>query len=110
VNDPHQPVAGTGLPFEEPRPATRLHVIVMPLGHVYLVNLVHTMDDIPMRLFADMDEAFEFAKQIAWDVPEEMSQRLELPGCSTPVCVSVTTFQDGIPISRVVVRDFEDEA
>ena len=31
-NDPHQPVAGTGVPFEEPRPATRLHVIVMPLS------------------------------------------------------------------------------
>ena len=29
-NDPHQPVAGTGLPLEKPRPATRLHVIVMP--------------------------------------------------------------------------------
>ena len=29
ANDPHQPVAGTGLPLEKPRPATRLHVIVM---------------------------------------------------------------------------------
>ena len=30
-NDHHQPGAGTGLPFEEPRPATRMHVIVMQI-------------------------------------------------------------------------------
>lgn len=69
---------------------------------VYLVNLCHSMDDIPMRLFVNMDEAFEYAKTVLY-------KRLELPACSTPVCITVTTFQQGIPISRVVVRDIEDE-
>ena len=76
---------------------------------VYLVNLCHSMDDIPMRLFVNVDEAFEYAKTVDWTVPDGLYKRLELPACSTPVCITVTTFQQGIPISRVVVRDIEDE-
>ena len=76
---------------------------------VYLVNLCHSMDDVPMRLFTNVDEAFEYARLIDWDVPEEMLQRLELPACSTPVCITVTTFCRGVPMSRVVVRDIEGE-
>lgn len=75
----------------------------------YLVNLCHSMDDVPMGLFENVDAAFEYAKALDWTVPPEMYQRLELPTCSTPVCVTVTTFRGGVPISRVVVRDFEDE-
>ena len=40
-NDHHQPVAGTSLPFEEPRPATRLYGIVMP--DVFLRDMVLTL-------------------------------------------------------------------
>lgn len=76
---------------------------------VYLVNLCHSMDDIPMRIFEDVNEAFDYAKTVDWAVPDELYKRLELPACSTPVCVTVTTFQRGVPISRVVVRDIEDE-
>ena len=76
---------------------------------VYLVNLCHSMDDIPMRLFEDVNEAFEYAKLVDWDVPDELYKRLELPACLTPVCVTVTTFLRGVPVSRVVVRSMEDE-
>jgi hypothetical protein len=75
----------------------------------YLVNLCHSMDDIPMRICADVEEAFEYAKSIQWDVPDDLYKRLELPACSTPVCVTVTTFLRGTPVSRVVVRNYEDE-
>lgn len=75
----------------------------------YLVNLCHSMDDVPMGLFSDVDAAFEYARELDWEVPAEMYKRLELPACSTPVCVTVTTFRGNVPISRVVVRDFEDE-
>lgn len=78
-------------------------------GFMYLVNLCHGMDDVPMGLFADRDLAFEFANSIGWDVPEEMLQRLELPACSTPCVITVTTFNESSPISRVVVRNFDDE-
>lgn len=76
---------------------------------LYLVNLCHAMDDVPMRIFDDVDEAFDFAISLSWDVPEEMLQRLQLPECSTPCCITVTTFKDGEPISRVVVRDYDSE-
>jgi hypothetical protein len=76
---------------------------------LYLVNLCHTMDDVPMGIFLDVDAAFVFARNLDWDVPEAMLQRLQLPGCSTPSCITVTTFKDREPISRVVVREFDDE-
>ena len=82
--------------------------LVMP-QFVYLVNLCHAMDDIPMAIFDNDFEAFEFANCLSWDVPESLSARLELPGCSTPCCITVTTFKNGTPVSRVVVRDYDKE-
>lgn len=76
---------------------------------LYLVNLSHAMDDVPMRLCDSVEEAFAVAKALSWDVPAEMLQRLELPECSTPCCITVTTFQGGVPISRVIVRDYDSE-
>ena len=75
----------------------------------YLVNLCHGMDDVPMGLFQDRDEAFAFANSIGWDVPEAMIQRLQLPNCSTPCVITITTFDGQTPISRVVVRNYDDE-
>ena len=76
----------------------------------YLVSLCHSMDDVPLRLFEDRDRAFEHAAAIGWDVPEDLIKRLELPDCSTPCVITVTTFQDGVPVSRVIVRSYEYEA
>ena len=75
----------------------------------YLVSLCHAMDDVPMGLFDDMDDAFIYAKDMEWEVPAEMLRRLELPACSTPCVITVTTFQNGLPVSRVVVRDHDSE-
>ena len=76
---------------------------------LYLVSLCHAMDDVPMRICRSVEEAFSVAKALSWDVPAEMLQRLELPECSTPCCITVTTFQGGVPISRVIVRDYDSE-
>lgn len=46
-------------------------------GLAYLVVLSHTMDEIPLRLCDDSDEAFEFARAASWDVPEGMGRILE---------------------------------
>lgn len=75
----------------------------------YLVNLCHAMDDVPMGLFDDMDDAFLYANNLEWDVPAEYLRRLELPDCNTPCVITITTFQNGLPVSRVVVRDYECE-
>lgn len=78
-------------------------------GFLYLVILSHGMDGIPIRMFDDSLEAFEFAKTLSWDAPQELLQRLELPGCDSPCVITVTAFQNGLPISRVIVRNFDDE-
>lgn len=79
------------------------------MKYAYLVILSHGMDDVPIRLFDDRDEAFAFAETMSWDVPEELTQRLELPDCDTPCTITITTFADGSPISNVVVRDAFEE-
>jgi len=76
---------------------------------LYLVNLCHAMDEVPMGVFDDVNDACGFAHSLAWDVPHDMVKRLELPDCSTPCCITVTTFRNGTPISRVVVRDYDAE-
>lgn len=75
----------------------------------YLVVLSHTMDEIPLRLCDDSDEAFEFARAASWEVPEGMGRILELPDCNTPCVISIWAFKDGVPHGRVIVRDYDDE-
>lgn len=75
----------------------------------YLVVLSHSLDDIPMGLFADRDEANQFASQLNWDVPDDLLQRLDLPGCNTPCMIAITTFAGSTPVSRDIVRNYEDE-
>lgn len=75
----------------------------------YLVVLSHTLDEIPLRLFGDIDEAFAFARAASWDVPEEMLRVLELPDCNTPCVIAIWSFKDGVPHGRVIVRDYESE-
>lgn len=75
----------------------------------YLVVLSHTMDDIPIRLFKDRDEALDFADDLPWEAPADLLQRLERPDCSTPCNVSIVLFNDeGIPISQVIVKEYEE--
>lgn len=57
----------------------------------------------------DIDDAMAFAYSLPWDVPDEMLQRLQLPECNTPCVITITAFDDGEPVSRVIVRDYEDE-
>lgn len=76
----------------------------------YLVILSHTMDDIPIRLFEDRDEALAFADGLPWEAPSDLMQRLELPDCSTPASVTIVVFNnEGLPISRVIVKEYDDE-
>lgn len=88
--------------------STPVQDVVMP-QFLYLVNLCHAMDDIPIRLFIDLDTALRFARSLDWNLSATMQKRLELPSCSTPCCITVTTFKDGTPISRTIVRDYDSE-
>lgn len=75
----------------------------------YLIVVSHRLDDFPVRLEFDRDAAFKFAESVPWDVTEEVVRRLELPGANSPCCVSIVTYRNGDPVSRVIVRDFDDE-
>ena len=75
----------------------------------YLVVLSHGMDDMPIRLLADRDAAFELANKIDWEPPEHVMRLLELPDCNPPCVICVYTFRDGEPISRVIVRCYDEE-
>jgi hypothetical protein len=75
----------------------------------HLVILSHTMDDIPVRLFTEYSQAAEFAAEMDWDVPARVLNKFDWPNCSTPCCISIATFRNGVPFSRTIVREFEEE-
>jgi hypothetical protein len=62
----------------------------------YLVIWRHTMDDIPIGLFADYDEAYKFACTISQKNGYEIAKKLDID-CSTPVCFAICSFVSGAP-------------
>lgn len=69
----------------------------------FLVVLVHTMDDLPVGLFATRQEAVEYA-----DAHPEMPTEAELDvfptDCSTPCNLSVVEFRGGMPVKIELIR------
>lgn len=74
----------------------------------YLVIWRHTMDDIPVGLYADEKEAIKVAKTMTWKQGYDAARRLDID-CSTPVCFAYTTFKAGVA-SNFVVVDRKDNA
>jgi hypothetical protein len=74
----------------------------------YLVVLSHNLDDFPIKLFTDRDEAFNHANSISWMPPEDVVRVLELP-TSHPCVISVWVFRNDVPAGRVIVREFDDD-
>ena len=77
----------------------------------YLIMLNSFSDDIPLLITNCQDSAFEFAKNTGWEyMGTQLEGILDLPaGGNSPICISIVTFRDGKPCSRVVVRSFDDE-
>ncbi len=76
----------------------------------YLVVLSHSLDDVPIRLLDDSDEAIKFAEDTDWKMMgTPLSGTLDLPDMNTPANVNVVTFRDGIPCSRVIVKEYDDD-
>lgn len=74
----------------------------------YLVMLVHHMDDLPVFLTTDRDEAIERASQMD-EMPSFEIRELFNTDCSTPVCVKIVTFSQGVPVAVNVVKEFNDD-
>ena len=74
----------------------------------YLVLLRHTMDDLPLYVTSDRPQAEMVAKRVR---PTDGAKAKAVLGvdASTPVCVGIVTFENGLPGKFEVVRQFELE-
>jgi hypothetical protein len=73
----------------------------------FLVVWRHTMDDVPLGLFADEKEAIKVATTITWRQSYDIARKLDID-CSTPVCFAYATFKNGIASAFTVVDRKDD--
>lgn len=78
-------------------------------AYMYLVVLQHSMDDIPLGLYDTKDEAIAKASRSSWYPSSQLQERLNLSDCTTPYLMSIVTFKNGQPISREIIRSYEEE-
>lgn len=74
----------------------------------YLVLLRHGMDDLPIGLFDTQGRADQFASTVE-PMPTEAIRSLYGTDCSTPCCVEIVEFANGLPVNIRFVRDFDTE-
>jgi hypothetical protein len=74
----------------------------------YLVVWRHTLDDIPVGLYATEQDAIKVAKTMTWTQGYLRARRLNID-CSTPVCFAYTVFKNGAATDFVIV-DRKDDA
>ena len=88
--------------------AKKLAIKAAPLLQ-YLVTIQHSMDDVPVFLTDDRNEAMLAAHNAPDDgmIPKKILRALGMSGPSTPGYVSIITFMDGIPVNREIVREYE---
>ncbi len=72
----------------------------------FLVLLVRTTDDLPIRLCATEVEAKAVAAQTK-EMPTAAIREVLETGDSTPLCVKIVEFHDGKPVKVSVVKDFD---
>lgn len=60
----------------------------------YLVIWRHNMDDVPVGLFANREEALKVAQTMSFQTGYAIARKLGID-CSTPVCFAVCEFTNG---------------
>jgi hypothetical protein len=73
----------------------------------YLVIWRHTMDDVPVGLFSDRDEAFKVAKTMSRRSAKATADILGFE-VSTPVCFTVVHFEKGKAVDFLSVDRDDD--
>jgi len=73
---------------------------------LYLVRLIHAMDDLPVRLFDDLDHAKAFLVNIDMEPTTEI-RALFSEDCSTPVRADIVEYVNGVPTRFVDFKEFE---
>lgn len=74
----------------------------------YLVVWRHTMDDVPVGLYANEKDAIKVAKTLTWKQGYAVARQLDID-CSTPVCFAYAVFKNGVASDFVIV-DRKDDA
>lgn len=74
----------------------------------YLVIWRHTMDDIPVGLYATEADAIKAAKTMTWKQGYAAVRAMNM-NCTTPVCFAYTVFKNGVATDLVIV-DRKDDA
>lgn len=74
----------------------------------FLVVLRHSMDDLPVGLFATWGEAHRYAMSIK-GMPCDWDRDIFQTDCSTPCAVAIATFKDSFVKAFDIVRDFDDD-
>lgn len=74
----------------------------------YLVIWRHTMDDIPVGLYATAADAIKVAKTMTWKQGYAAARRMKID-CTTPVCFAYATFESGAATTFTIV-DRKDDA
>ena len=74
----------------------------------YLVVWRHTMDDVPVGLYATEQDAIKAAKTMTWTQGYAAARRMDID-CSTPVCFAYAAFENGVATAFTVV-DRKDDA
>ena len=74
----------------------------------YLVVWRHTMDDIPVGLYATEADAIKAAKTMTWRQGYAAARRMNMD-CTTPVCFAYATFKNGAATAFTIV-DRKDDA
>jgi hypothetical protein len=72
---------------------------------MYLVMLIHAMDDLPLGLFTTKRQAERFAESVE---PQPSKQIRDLYGtdCSNPCKVDIVKFTHGLPVKCWTVKTF----
>jgi len=73
----------------------------------YLVVWRHTMDDVPVGLFATSAEAFKVAETMSRAAGRKITRLLHID-CDTPICFTVVAFENGKPVDIVGVERKDD--
>lgn len=74
----------------------------------YVVIWRHTMDDVPVGLYANEKDAIKAAKTMTRKQGYNAARRLDIE-CATPVCFAYAVFKNGVASDFVVV-DRKDDA
>ena len=73
----------------------------------YLVLLRHSGDDIPVRLFAEKEDAILYAEKRKWRLGKKEKLLFDV-NCDTPTCVCIVEYVNGKPVNFDWIKYYQD--